>query len=92
MRDVHTKVLRALVEHYRDCEDFCFVGFAGLAADTGLERSAVRRSCRFLARKGLAKFGHGLWTEDGEPAGSGYCATEAGVEFVGEEQQAGEKS
>lgn len=82
INDTHKKVLAALVESYTDYEDFCFCTFQRLMADTGLDRAAVRRSCRFLTRKGLAQFGRGLWSEDGEPFGSGYAATKAGAELI----------
>lgn len=59
--------------------DFGYSGFARIMDDTKLERKAVRRACRSLARKGLAEYGRGLWNDDGEPAGSGYCATRTGV-------------
>ncbi|MCW2276336.1 DNA-binding MarR family transcriptional regulator [Rhodoblastus acidophilus] len=54
--------------------DYCFRNFTFLSRETGLDRQQVRRACRSLARKGLAVFGRGLWTEDGTPAGSGYAA------------------
>lgn len=59
--------------------------FAPIARTTGLDRAAVRRACRSLKRKGLAEFLAGLWTEDGEPAGSGYSATPAGRELIGDD-------
>lgn len=58
--------------------DFAFMSFASVARRSGLPPCDVRRSVRALARKGFAAFGKGLWTDDGTPAGSGYCATEAG--------------
>lgn len=54
--------------------------FEPLMNETGLDRARVRRACRFLARKGFAKFRGGLWSEDGEPYGSGYAATKEGRE------------
>jgi hypothetical protein len=74
-----TKVLVELADlhGYEEC---CYSGFDPLARETGLDRKVVRRACRSLARKGLAEYGRGLWSEDGEPAGSGYAATRAGVE------------
>lgn len=67
-------------------EDFAYLGFAHLAQKSGLERHQVRRTARALARKGLAAFGRGLWTDEGEMAGSGYCATAAGRDLVAAEQ------
>lgn len=58
-------------------EDYCFA-FAYISAGTGLERKDVRAACRSLAAKGLARYERGLWTEDGDMAGSGYGLTIAG--------------
>ncbi len=61
------------------CNDsgWCFP-FAPIMQDTGLDRASVRRACRLLKRKGLAEYHKGLWSEDGEMGGAGYCASEAG--------------
>jgi len=59
---------------YEDTGDFGYRRFDDISANTGLDRRTVRRACRSLTRKGLAEYGRGLWTEDGEPAGSGYRA------------------
>lgn len=56
-----------------------YYAFAALTAETQLDRKAVRRACRSLARKGLTKFRSGLWNEDGEPCGSGYALTPNGI-------------
>ena len=56
-----------------------YVPFKPLQDATGYDRKAVRRSVRALARKGLAEYSRGLWTEDGEPAGAGYCLTDEGI-------------
>lgn len=58
-------------------EDY-YLNFKAVARRSGLRPEYVRRSVRALARKGLAEYGKGLWTEDGELAGSGYRATAAG--------------
>lgn len=68
--------LKALAEIYR--EDFGYANFSMIASESGLPQKNVRRTVRSLARKGFAEFGKGLWTEDGEPAGSGYRCTDAG--------------
>lgn len=75
-----TKVLRALVEVW--CADAGFCAFVYLGEETKLERKDVRRACRALRRKGLAEFGAGLWSEDGEMRGAGYAATKAGRDWV----------
>ena len=78
----HLKVLEALAPF--EYEDFLYYNFASLMGDTGFDRAKVRRIVRCLARKGLAKYARGLWTEEGEPAGSGYAITEAGRKLLGE--------
>jgi Mn-dependent DtxR family transcriptional regulator len=55
-----------------------YLNFKAIARRSKLDPSYVRRSVRALARKGLAEYGKGLWTDEGELAGSGYRATAAG--------------
>ncbi len=79
LNDNERKVLSVLAEHARWDENY--MTFNGIK-NKGLEldRKQIRRACRSLARKGLAEYGRGLWNDAGEVAGSGYCATKAGVE------------
>ncbi len=81
MIDAKWQCLKALDEFTRPDGEFC-VPFAPLERQTGFERRVVRRHVRGLARDGLAQYFKGLWTEDGEPAGAGYCITEAGVHLL----------
>lgn len=74
---LHIAVLDALAGHTQPNGDRC-VPFQTLIDDTGLDRSTVRRSCRYLTRIGLAEYHRGLWTEDGELGGAGYCISEKG--------------
>lgn len=69
------KVLACLAEAG---EDFGVKSFAPVMADCKLDRKAVRRACRFLARKGLTEYVRSAWTDDGEPYGAGYQITKAG--------------
>lgn len=70
-----TKILSALNE----CgEDFAFLSFRTLSSRTGIDRRQVRLDVRRMARKGWTQYGRGLWTDDGEMAGSGYAITDAG--------------
>jgi hypothetical protein len=78
-------VLERLVEGWECDHNFCYSNFNGLCTELALERKLVRRACRSLARKGLAEYGRGLWKDDGGPAGSGYCATQAGADWLGSE-------
>ena len=74
------KVLKALVFCVEDI-GYC-IYFRGIAEETRLKRSQVRLACRSLARKGLTRYERGLFDDDGMVAGSGYCATEEGAEFI----------
>ena len=68
----HRRVLSAWAN---TCEDFDCLTFDTIASNSGVDRKRVRRIVRHLARKGLASFHRGLWTEDMRPAGSGYGLT-----------------
>jgi hypothetical protein len=63
-------------------EDFGYLSFSATASRSGVELHRIRRSVRSIARKGLLEFGKGLWTEDGEVAGSGYGLTPAGRQYL----------
>ncbi len=71
------KCLDALEELSAPDGEMC-VPFAPLMNHTELDRKTVRRNVRLLARLGLAEYFRGLWTEDGAPAGAGYCITRKG--------------
>lgn len=79
-------VLGVLVAQ-QDYTDFGYLGFDGIkyhlveAGLTGLSRGEIRRACLSLRDKQFARYGKGLFTEDGDLAGSGYCCTKAGKEF-----------
>lgn len=75
----HQKVLTYLVGQ---CDVGTCISFNPIMRATGLSRQRVRFICRHLARKGLLQFSKGLWSDDGEPRGSGYGPTEAGQEAV----------
>lgn len=79
------KALRALGQVYAD--DGNYLSFRAVAQRSGLDLQHVRRSVRALARKGFAQYGKGLWSEDGEMRGAGYCCTHDGMallQYVGE--------
>lgn len=82
INDTERSVLAVLKNDFDDYSDFCYANFASLVKRTKLDRSQVRRAARSLARKGLAEYGRGLWTDEGEMAGSGYCCTKAGAAFL----------
>jgi len=72
----HEKVLEFLAE--RSSPEACYP-FAPICRDTGLDRNRVRFICRLFRRKGWAEFYSGLWNDDGQPAGAGYCITPQGM-------------
>lgn len=74
-------LLTVLVNYYYEGEEH-FLSFASLSEESGVERRHIRRTVRALARKGLAKYGRGLFNEDGEVCGSGYCCTKLGAELI----------
>lgn len=84
LTDNHRRVLRALDT---EGEDFSYLNFAQIARRGEIDRKLVRRNVRHLARIGLAQFASGLWTEDGEPAGSGYAMTAAGRAALAEQEK-----
>lgn len=69
------EVLEALGEGFA-------LSFRGLARRTGLTSELVGPATRLLAARGLAVFARGLWSDDGEPRGSGYGLTAAGRELA----------
>lgn len=53
-----------------------------IAERTGLPRDVISATLRHLTDRGLTRFQRGLFTEDGDPAGSGYSLTAEGLAFV----------
>jgi len=80
LNDNEIEVLTFLAEYARDCE--CCWAFKYIDADLSLKE--IKIACRSLADKGLTKFHRGLMDEDGKVAGSGYCSTQQGIEFIEE--------
>ena len=83
-----TPVLHLLREHSRPDGEWC-VSFSTLSGEPrNSERTCeVRRIVRQLARKGLAEYHRGLFTDDGMICGSGYCVTRAGLTALAEREQ-----
>jgi DNA-binding MarR family transcriptional regulator len=71
------KVLAYLLEHTSVPEQYS--PFAPIMEETGLDRRAVRRACRRLARHGLAQYEKGLCDWDGNFRGAGYAITAKGM-------------
>ncbi|NIJ37903.1 hypothetical protein FHR22_002606 [Sphingopyxis panaciterrae] len=60
-----------------DPADCKCLSFRHLAERTGLPRDEVIDACRTLKADGFADCYTGLWTDDGEPYGSGYGLSRA---------------
>ena len=60
------------------------VGFTPIIQYVKMDRAKVRRIVRFLSRHGYAEYHKGLWTDDGQPAGAGYCITPEGIKKLEE--------
>ncbi len=82
----HFAVLQCLAERTLPNGKRC-IPFSPIMETTEFTRQRVRFICRALARKGLAEFFRALWTEDGEPAGSGYCITHNGYRALSSKPQ-----
>lgn len=73
-------VLHALREYTRPNGEMC-VPFYTLSGEPkgAAGTQEVRRIVRQLARKGMAEFHRGLFSDDGMLCGSGYCITPSGL-------------
>jgi hypothetical protein len=84
LTELEQKALVALAEGrdaYAPWGHACY-SFKAIAAIGGIETHLVRRAVRRLARRGLAEFHKGLWSEDGEPRGAGYGLSKAGCDAL----------
>ena len=62
------------------CCSFDYI--SGYSTDSTFDIKVVRRACRSLRKKGLAEFYRGLMNEDGQVAGSGYCISTEGEDYI----------
>jgi hypothetical protein len=62
--------------------------FKPMMMELKMDRAKVRRLCRLLHRRGMAEFHSGLCDDEGHFRGSGYCISDAGVEFLRERERA----
>ena len=56
--------------------------FRTIEEATGFDTKTVRAHIRSLAAEGLAEYYNALWSEDGHPAGAGYCITDKGRDLL----------
>jgi RIO-like serine/threonine protein kinase len=68
-------------------EDFDFLPFSTVESRTGLARRTVKLIVRRLSRKGVTRFGRGLFDDDGCVAGSGYGLTNVGRKILNSEAE-----
>jgi hypothetical protein len=68
-------------------EDFDFLPFSTVEIRTGLARRTVKLIVRRLSRKGVTRFGKGLFDDDGCVAGSGYGLTDLGRKLLNAEAE-----
>lgn len=76
-----TQVLEVLAIISRPNGEMCR-SFKAIEWHTKQSRSVIRLCCRSLKRKGLTEFHSGLYNEDGEFAGSGYCISLNGLDRI----------
>jgi hypothetical protein len=77
---LHIDILKVYVSVYPS-----YLSFNSVKQRLGepMNKKAIRRITRLLARKGLCQYGNALFNEDGEVCGSGYCATSLGKIVLG---------
>ena len=75
---LEASVLIVLAERGWDECETPYLSLKTIARKTGLPVEVVRGLVRGLKERGLTSYRRGLWTDDGEPAGSGYAVTRAG--------------
>lgn len=66
-------------------EEYC-IDYKGLEYSTHLERTELQKIIKHLKELSYINFWRGLMTEDGEVAGSGWCRSRTGNEYVEEHQ------
>lgn len=74
-------VLRLLADAYETNQDFCYCTLKALVAPE-INREIIRAILIDLRKDGLATYAKGLWTDDGELAGSGYAITPEGRDYL----------
>jgi hypothetical protein len=89
VKEDHLMVLDALASRTVPGGEMC-IPFKAIHNEMGclgypeLPIPQIRRIVRHFARKGWAEFHFPLWTEEGRPAGAGYCISKAGLQALDE--------
>lgn len=80
-----TKDEEAVLAELSSTEEHC-LNYAWLEGVNGLDRKGLQPVIKRLKELGFIEFWRGLMTEDGEVAGSGWCRSRAGNDYVEEWQ------
>ncbi len=73
----------AVLIELRDSEEYC-VNYAYLDGVKGMHRKELEPVIKHLKELGYITFWRGLMDDDGVPAGSGWCRSRAGNDYVEE--------
>lgn len=74
-------ILREMCEGYQPFGDTeTYYGLSAFA-HSGVTKDMARGILRAMTDRGLCQYKAGLFSEDGEPRGAGYAATEAGLDM-----------
>lgn len=80
-----TKQEEAVLIELSSTEEHC-VNYAYLDGVEGMHRKELMPIIKHLKELGYIEFWRGLMTEEGEVAGSGWCRSRAGNDYVEEHQ------
>nr|WP_319498052.1 hypothetical protein [uncultured Cohaesibacter sp.] len=80
-RRLEQHVLRLLADAYKANQDFCYLTLKALETPE-INCEIIRAILIDLRKDGLATYAKGLWTDDGELAGSGYAITPDGRDYL----------
>lgn len=66
-------------------EEYCH-NYLSLESNTGIKKKYLQSIIKHLKELGFIEHWKGLMTDDGEVAGSGWCRSRAGNDYVEEQQ------
>lgn len=81
MKTLDRAILQYMEEMSPDCYDMCAFPLSAFVGEH-ITKDLAGAICRNLRNRGLVTFERGLFTDDGEVAGSGYAITKAGREYL----------
>lgn len=77
------KLENDIMAYLNSDEELC-MGYKGLTAFLGVSRPYLEPAIKHLKELGYLEFWKGLTTDDGEVAGSGWCRSRLGNQYVEE--------